>query len=149
MSKYQKMEFEDINVLELLPQRLPFVMIDKLLYCDLEVTRTSFQVKEENIFCSNGRFSEPGLIENIAQSCAVRLGYIDVYTYKKAVRLGFIGAIRNLEIHRLPQIDELLITQIITKEEVFKMTLVNASIKVGEEIIASCEMKISTTDVNG
>ena len=149
MSKYQKMKFEDINILELLPQRPPFVVIDKLLYCDTEVTRTAFQVKEENLFCDNGRFSEPGLIENIAQTCAVRLGYIDVYTHKKAVKLGFIGAIRNLEIYRLPRVDELLITQIVTKEEVFRMTMVNATIMVGEEMIVSCEMKISTADIDG
>jgi len=143
------MQFEDIDILELLPQRRPFVMIDKLLYCDLDITRTSFQVDEENIFCDNGRFTESGLIENIAQTCAARIGYINVYIDKKTIKLGYIGAIRNLEIFRLPRIGELLETKIVTIEEVFKMSLVNASISVGEEIIASCEMKISTTDVNG
>ena len=143
------MQFENIDILELLPQRRPFVMIDKLLYCDLDITRTSFQVAEENIFCDNGRFTESGLIENIAQTCAARIGYINVYIDKKTIKLGYIGAIRNLEIFRLPRIGELLETKIVTIEEVFKMSLVNASISVGEEIIASCEMKISTTDVNG
>ena len=143
------MQFEDIDILELLPQHRPFVMIDKLLHFDFDVTRTSFLVNEENIFYDNGRFTESGLIENIAQTCAARIGYINVYILKETIKLGFIGAIRNLEIFRLPQIDELLVTQIATIEEVFKMTLVKASITVGEEIIASCEMKISTTDVNG
>ena len=143
------MKFEDIDILKLLPQHPPFVMIDKLLHCDFDVTSTSFQVNEENIFCDNGRLTESGLIENIAQTCAARIGYINVYINKETIKLGFIGAIRNLEIFRLPQIGELLETKIITIEEVFKMTLINASITVGEEIIASCEMKISTTDVNG
>jgi len=143
------MQFEDIDILELLPQRRPFVMIDKLLYCDFDITRTSFHIKEDNIFCDNGRFTESGLIENIAQTCAARIGYINVYIDKKTIKLGYIGAIRNLEIFRLPRIGELLETKIVTIEEVFKMSLVNASISVGEEIIASCEMKISTTDVNG
>ena len=143
------MQFEDIDILELLPQRRPFVMIDKLLYCDFDITRTLFRVDEENIFCDNGRFTESGLIENIAQTCAARIGYINVYIDKETIKLGYIGAIRNLEIFRLPRIGELLETKIVTIEEVFKMSLVNASISVGEEIIASCEMKISTTDVNG
>jgi len=143
------MKFEDIDVLTLLPQHRPFVMIDKLLHCDTEVARTSLQVKEENIFCDNGCFSESGLVENIAQTCAARIGYINVYVDKKTVKLGFIGAIRNLEIFRLPKIGELLVTQIVTKEEVFKMTLINATIMVGEEMIVSCEMKISTADIDG
>jgi len=143
------MRFEDIDTLELLPQHPPFVMIDKLLHCDFDVTRTSLLVNEENIFCDNGRFSESGLTENIAQTCAARIGYINVYVDKKMIQLGFIGAIRNLEIFRLPKVGELLETKIVTMEEVFKMTLVNATITIGEEIIASCEMKISTTDVNG
>ena len=143
------MRFEDIDILELLPQHPPFVMIDKLLHCDFDVTRTSLYINDENIFCDNGRFSESGLIENIAQTCAARIGYINVYVDKKMIKLGFIGAIRNLEIFRLPKIGELLETKIVTMEEVFKMTLVNATITVGEEIIASCEMKISTTDVDG
>jgi predicted hotdog family 3-hydroxylacyl-ACP dehydratase len=124
-------------------------MIDKLLHCDRDVTRTSYVVDGENIFCDNERFTESGLIENIAQTCAARMGYINKYIYNETVKLGFIGAIRNLEILRLPRIGELLVTQITTIEEVFQITLVNATITVGDELIASCEMKISITDVNG
>jgi len=143
------MLFENIDILELLPQSRPFVMIDKLLHCNFDITRTAFQVNEENIFCEDGRFTESGLIENIAQTCAARIGYINVFINKGTIKLGYIGAIRNLEIFRLPEIGELLETEIVTLEEVFEMTLVRATIAVGKERIASCEMKISTTDVNG
>lgn len=140
------MKFEEIDILGILPQCPPFVMIDKLLHCDFDVTRTAYVVDAKNIFCDNERFTESGLVENIAQTCAARIGYINKYINQKAITLGFIGAIRNLEILRLPQIGELLITQIATMEEVFQMTLVSANIKVGEELIASCEMKISVTN---
>jgi predicted hotdog family 3-hydroxylacyl-ACP dehydratase len=141
------MKFDEINILELLPQRPPFVMVDVLLYCDRETTRTTLQVREENIFYDRGRLSESGLIENIAQTCAARMGYINKYIYRDTVKLGFIGAIRNMEIQRLPQLGEQIITQIDTLEEIFQMTLVSANITVGEELIASCEMKISITDI--
>jgi predicted hotdog family 3-hydroxylacyl-ACP dehydratase len=141
------MGFEDIDILEILPQRPPFVMIDKLLHCDHDVTRTSYRVTGENIMCDNAQFTESGLTENIAQTCAARIGYINKYINKETIKLGYIGAIRNLEIHRLPQTGELLITQITTIDEVFKMTLVNATIRIGEEMIASCEMKIASTDI--
>lgn len=143
------MEFEEIDILELLPQRPPFVMIDCLLHCDKEVTRTSLLIKEENIFCEKGLLTESGLIENIAQTCAARMGYINKYLYNNTVKLGFIGAIRNLEIVRLPHVNEILTTQITVVEEVFQMTLVNASVRIDDETIASCEMKISITDIVG
>ncbi|MDR2449724.1 MAG: pseudouridylate synthase [Prevotellaceae bacterium] len=142
------MPFEEINVLDILPQQPPFVMIDALLYCDRETTKTALRVREEHIFCDDGHLSEPGLIENIAQTCAARIGYINKYICHNTVKLGFIGAIRNMEISRLPQTGEQLVTRIDTQEEIFQLTLVNACILVGEELIASCEMKISITDID-
>jgi predicted hotdog family 3-hydroxylacyl-ACP dehydratase len=142
------MPFDEINVLDILPQRPPFVMIDALLYCDMATTKTTLLVREENIFCDDGHLSESGLIENIAQTCAARMGYINKYIYCNTVKLGFIGAIRNMEISRLPQTGEQLVTRIDTLEEIFQMTLVNAYIQVGEEQIAACGMKISITDID-
>jgi predicted hotdog family 3-hydroxylacyl-ACP dehydratase len=141
------MQFNEINVLDILPQLPPFVMIDTLLYCDRERTETALQVRKDNIFCDNGHLSESGLIENIAQTCAARMGYINKYICRDTVKLGFIGAIRNMEIFRLPQTGEQLITRIDTLEEIFRMTLVNANIRVGEDLVAACEMKISITDI--
>jgi predicted hotdog family 3-hydroxylacyl-ACP dehydratase len=139
-------DFEKIDILDLLPQRPPFVMVDKLLYCDRETTKTALTVREDNIFFDNGVLSESGLIENIAQTCATRMGNINKDAGKGGVKIGFIGAIRNQEIVRLPKAGETLVTQVNTVEEVFQMTLVNATVSINNEIITSCEMKISMTD---
>ena len=142
------MDFNDIDILELLPQQPPFVMIDKLVYCDTENIITSFLIRDDNIFCDEGEFTEAGLVENIAQTCAARMGNINLSTLKDTVKLGFIGAIRNMEIHRLPQLNELITTQITVVEEVFQMSLVKAQVTIDEELIASSEMKISMTDID-
>ena len=142
------MDFNDIDILELLPQQPPFVMIDKLVYCDVENTITSFLIRDDNIFCNEGEFTEAGLVENIAQTCAARMGNINLSILKDTVKLGFIGAIRNMEIHRLPRLNELITTQITVVEEVFQMSLVTAKVTIGEELIASSEMKISMTDID-
>jgi predicted hotdog family 3-hydroxylacyl-ACP dehydratase len=142
------MEFEQIDIRDLIPQKEPFIMVDKLLYCDMISTKTSLSVKTDNIFFDGGKLSASGLIENIAQTCAARMGYINLYINRDTVKLGFIGAIRNLEIFRLPQAGEQLVTQIKTLEEIFQMTLVEANIRVKDELLASCEMKISITDIN-
>jgi len=140
------MQFDEINIADILPQQPPFILVDRLLYCDWELTRTALLVRETNIFCDNGRLSAAGLIENIAQTCAARMGYINKYLQNDTVKVGFIGAIRKMNIGRLPLVGEQLVTQIQTIEEVFRMTLVSASIRCGEETLTACEMKISLTD---
>ncbi|WP_289200495.1 hypothetical protein [Phocaeicola sartorii] len=59
------------------------------------------------------------------------------------VKIGFIGAISNLNVIRTPQVNEVLDTTIRVKEEVFGMTLVEAETRVGDEIIVTAEMKIA------
>ena len=141
------MEFEKINILELLPQQPPFVMVDRLLASSREITKTALTVREDNIFYDNGVLSEAGLIENIAQTCAARASNISKEEGSTGgVKIGFIGAIRNLEIARLPKIGETIITQVNLVEDVFQMTLVHATVSVENEVITSCEMKISMTD---
>ena len=135
----------NINILDILPQKPPFVMVDKLIYCTHETTKTTLTVHENNIFYDNGVLSEPGLIENIAQTCAARVINTGKSNSNK-VKIGVIGSIRNLEIARLPETGETIVTQVNLIEEVFQMTLVNATVSIENEIIASCEMKISITD---
>ncbi len=141
------MNFTDIDIHTLLPQQEPFVMVGKLLHFDMETTVTSLEVSESNIFVDNGYFMPSGIIENIAQSCAARIGYVNKYILKKSVQLGFIGAIRNLNIFRTPKVGETIETTIFTIEEIFGMTLVKAVLKSGDEIIAESEMKIALSEI--
>jgi len=56
------------DILQFIPQRHPFVMVDALLFADEKTTRTNFMVTQKDIFCEDGVFSEAGLLENIAQT---------------------------------------------------------------------------------
>jgi len=136
----------EIDILKIIPQKPPFVMVDRLLHRNPETTKTTFTVREENIFVDNGMLAEAGLIENIAQTCATFVGKADPQTGNNGVKIGFIGMIRNLEITRLPKIGETMVTQVYLMEEVFQMSLINAIVSIGDELITSCEMKISITD---
>lgn len=121
-------------------------MVGQLLHFDMEHTVTSLTISQANIFTEEGVFTEAGIIENIAQTCAARIGYINKYILKKGIQIGFIGAVRKLNIHRLPKLGETVITSIQTLEEVFGMTLVTATSKIGDEIIAEGEMKIAVSE---
>ena len=87
-----------IDVHQLLPQQEPFVMIGTLTGYDERCTTTETVISTDNIFVENGVFSAPGLVENIAQTCAARIGYVNKYILLKGIQLGFIGAIRNLKV---------------------------------------------------
>ena len=77
-------------------------MVDELLFSDETTTQSKFLVKAQNIFIEDGYLHGPALVENIAQTAAARAGYISL-TNNKPVLLGYIGAIKNLEIFFLPK----------------------------------------------
>jgi predicted hotdog family 3-hydroxylacyl-ACP dehydratase len=136
---------EEFTIEQLIPQRKPFVMIDHLKHCDMVVTETELEVRADNIFCSDGVLREPGVVENIAQTCAARLGYINLVNGAE-VKIGVIGALRNLKIMALPAVGQHLLTRIEVLGEVLGMTLVAATVKSGNDLIAECEMKIAISD---
>lgn len=141
------MKLTDIDIHELLPQQEPFVMVGQLTHFDMDKTVTETKVTVDNLFTENGIFTPSGVIENIAQTCAARIGYVNKYILKKGIQLGFIGAIRNLQLHRCPKAGETIRTTILTIEEIFGMTLVKATVCVDDEILAESEMKIALSEV--
>ncbi len=134
---------KQIDIHSLLPQQEPFVMIGSLVYFDERRTITETTIKEDIIFVDDGMFSASGLIENIAQTCAARIGFVNKYILKKGIQIGFIGAIRNLELFRLPNVGETITTTMDVVEEVFGMTLAQARVSCGEETLVSTDIKIA------
>ena len=138
---------QDIPLKELIPQRPPFVMIDRLVSSDAVFSVTELEVRPDNLFVDNGRMTAAGLVENIAQTCAARIGYIKLNS-GETVKIGVIGSISNLNIARTPNVGEHLVTTIKLLEEVFQVTLVEAMVKSDDEVLAQCNMKIALTDMD-
>lgn len=124
-----------------IPQRPPFVMVQTLERSDDSGAATRFTVTEDNILVEDGFLKEPGLIENIAQTAAARMGY-RCKLEQKPVPVGFIGAVQQLKINRLPATGEVLDTTILIKNQVFNATIIEGSIAINGDVIASCEMRI-------
>ncbi|MBQ7512443.1 MAG: pseudouridylate synthase [Prevotella sp.] len=132
-----------IDIHELLPQQEPFVMISRLVCFDMVTTVTETDIVDGNIFVEDGHFSASGLIENIAQTCAARIGYVNKFILKKDIQIGFIGAVRNMEITGLPRVGDTITTTVEVQEEVFGMTLATATVTLGDRILVTTEMKIA------
>lgn len=135
-----------IDIHKLLPQQEPFVMTGTLIHFEMNKIVTEFVIPEDNLFVNDGKFSAAGLIENMAQTCAARIGYINKYILLRGIQIGYIGAIRNLGIMELPSVGDLITTEVNIQEEVFGMLLADANVKCGDKVIASTEMKIAVRD---
>ncbi len=116
-------------------------MVDTLYAADAEGADTGLHIGEDNIFCLDGLFREPGLIEHIAQSAAAFAGY-PAYVKGEAPKLGYIGEIKKLKIAFLPKAGSLLHTRLDVLGEAAGVTLVKASTDADGEPVASCQMKI-------
>ena len=132
-----------VDVHGILPQQEPFVMIDKLVHFEMNTSTTETMVKETNIFVDNGCFSASGMMENIAQTCAARIGFYNKYILHNEVQIGFIGAISKYVINRLPEVGQMISTKVDILEEVFGMTLAHASIMCEGEEIVTAEVKLT------
>ncbi|MGI6233282.1 MAG: pseudouridylate synthase [Prevotella sp.] len=139
------MDFKNIVITRLIPQRPPFVMVDHLLSCDEVDAETEFKLKSDCLFLDGDRLSPSGIIENMAQSCAARIGYLN-RVHGKGVKIGLIGEIRNCEIQHLPQVGDMLTTKVHVQEDFFGLVLAEIAVRSGEKVIAVGTMKIATVD---
>ena len=135
-----------IDIHELLPQQEPFVMISSLVRFDMQTTVTETIVSADNLFVEDGVFTAPGIVENIAQTCAARIGYVNKYILKKGIQLGFIGAIRDLKVKDLPKVGDTITTTISVIDSVFGMTLVDAVVLNNGAEVVSAQMKIAVKE---
>lgn len=129
------------EILEYIPQRHPVVMIDKLLYAGADKTISGLLIEKENIFFNNGFLTESGLVENIAQTAAVGMGFMSRQV-KKKVPVGFIASIKDLKIFQLPKVGDEIITEVVVTNQVMEVSIVKGIVFLNGEVLAECEMRI-------
>ena len=133
--------FDEIAIGGILPQREPFLFVDRLVRYDDQGTVTAFTVPEEHLLVEDGHLTASGILENMAQSSAARIGYLCKYILHVPVRIGYIGAIRKFRVHRLPAVGETVHTTVVLVEDVFGISLADVTVRVGEEVIAEAALK--------
>ena len=135
---------QDIDILELLPQRPPFVMVDHLTAVDDVRTEAEFTIRPDNILVKDGVLVAEALIECMAQTCAARLGYLN--RESDSIKIGYIGAVRNYRISRLPQVGETIKITVDITGQVFQMYMTEVRVSVHDETLAVAELKIAISD---
>ncbi len=135
------------DIINLIPQKPPMVMVDTLLECSNNKAVTNLTIEPQNILVRNEYLTESGLMENIAQTAALMSGWL---SRKKngngEIPIGVIGGIKNFRLYSLPQINTKITTEINVIHEVFNASIIKAEVRVGSKILAECEMKIFSLD---
>lgn len=119
-----------------IPQRPPFVFIDTIEETNLNGARTRFTITDQCPLVQNGILPLAGLMENAAQTCATRIGN----------RIGFIGAVKQMEVTRFPHVGETICTNVTVLQEVLNISLVECITLVNNEVIATTTLKIAVMD---
>ena len=127
-------------VQNLIPQKEPFIMVDKLLYYSEEKVVSGLTISSNNLFTEAGTFTAPGLIEHMAQTVALHTGY-QYFLKNEVAPTGYIGAIKKVEIVELPYINQALVTTVNILHEILGVTLVTIQTACKSRIIATSEMK--------
>ena len=134
-----------VDISEIIPQRPPFVMIDRIADFSEEKVTTELLVKPDNIFVEGGKLLPAGMVENIAQTCAARIGYI-AWLKGLPIQIGLIGAVKSFNLIAQPNVNDTVFTTITVEGEAFGMLLVNAEVSVNGATMATAEVKIALTD---
>ncbi len=129
------------EVQELIPQKYPMAMVDGLIEQTLDSTTSRLVLDKENIFCENGYFSESGLIENIAQTAALRSGY-EAKRKQQQPTIGFIGSLKRIKTHSLPKDNAVLNTKLIVLNELMNVQIVRGEVFCDGKLLAEGEMNI-------
>jgi len=135
------MSFEIQNASDLIPQKPPFVLVDKLLFADEKKSCCSFTIPEQNIFVDRGYYSTPGMVESMAQTAAAGTGYL-FKNENKNVPVGYIGSVQKLEVMDWPPVNAEITMEIRLLTNIMQVSLVSGLVKYAGRIMASCEMKI-------
>ena len=129
-----------IDIHTILPQQEPFVMVGKLVHFELRTSTTETVIREDN-------FTPCGIMENMAQTCASRIGFYNKYILEKEVQIGYIGAIRDFVNPGKARAGSQITTTVDVVDEVFGMTLASATVKCQEEVIATAQIVLAVKNM--
>lgn len=141
------MDLQNLSITSLIPQRPPFVMVDQVLSCEGLDAVTQLTVREDNILLDEGmHLSASGIIENMAQSCAARMGCINRMS-NLSVKIGTIGDIKDCQILRYPRCNEVLKTHVHIVIDMYPLIMASIETKVDDEVIATARIKLAMTEM--
>jgi predicted hotdog family 3-hydroxylacyl-ACP dehydratase len=138
-----------VDIIDLLPQRAPMVMIDRLVSCEKQAAVGTLKIRDDNVFLHDGKLIESGMIEAMAQTAAARTGW-SIYSKpgneEKNIPVGVIGSIKDFHLYFYPEIDQKIEMKIEVKHEFMNASVIQGSVNVQNKLACEVEMKIFLTE---
>jgi len=130
---------------ELIPQKAPFQFIDSVVnYKENQIT-TNYCVASNNPLVDNGLLLESGFIENIAQSAAALEGCL-AKNRDGEIKIGFIGAVKKLEITSAIKVGDTLETKVTIINNAIGVNIAEGEIYNNNNLVAKCILNIFLKD---
>lgn len=131
-----------------LPQRKPFILVDEIVEADEKKCLTRFNVTADAMMVEDGYLTEGGLIENLAQTCAAHIGFVEIHIRKSThIRIGLVGALKQCSIRQYPKLGEIITTEVCEEQVFGDMSSYTAIMRLGEEEIARGELQVVLNDM--
>lgn len=142
------MLYQNEELFQLMPQRDPIVMVDKIYDAEGDTAHTGLSVTATNYFIEeDGRMAEPGLIEHIAQSASALMGHKALLA-GQPLPVGYIGEVKKFHCYVRPAVGDELTTTINLGAEINGVTLMTGETHCGETLVADTQMKLFVEDEN-
>ena len=138
---------ENIDFKNFLPHRGSMLMVTDLLAIDNESVSSGLPIQKDCVFVNKkGFLTEPGLIENAAQTSTAIVGQsffqIDDVKGESNQLVGYISAIKKVEIFQLPKVGDYITTKasLVSRLDTNKMCIcvINCSTFIGDKLIVDC-----------
>lgn len=113
------------QIKDLIPQRFPIMMVDTMYDANETECISGLTIAQDNFFCVDGYFLEPGLIEHIAQSASAHAG-VKAKMKNEETPVGYIGEVKKFKLGSKPKVGSSLVTTIRIVSEVQNVSLIKA-----------------------
>lgn len=125
-------------------------MVVKLHHLDETSVESSYTIPSNNVFIQNGYFNEFGLLENAAQTCSSIVGQSffdkDDLNGSGNKLIGFISAIKKVEVFQLPKVNQTIFTKASLKSRFdsndYRICTLNCDIFESEQKLLACELNL-------
>lgn len=118
-------------------------MVERLTVFSKMAIATETEIHADNLFASNGVLSTAGIMENIAQTCAARIGYVNRYILHRGIQVGVLAAISSMKVMAHPHVGDTITTTVSVLEQLMGIMLAEASVESAGKLLATTRIKLA------
>jgi predicted hotdog family 3-hydroxylacyl-ACP dehydratase len=121
------------------------VMIDSLVSCKGNTAKAILKVEEACVFIRDGKMTESGMIEAIAQTAAARTGWLahsQADNRDRSIPIGVVGSVKGFQLFFNPKVGDEMEMEVEVMHEFMNASVVKAEVLVEGKRACSTELKI-------